>query len=158
MECRVFNEDPEKCGLRLLFISSHYLPGEGLARFSNFVNDDHTVIENNVPSSASAVSFDPMLLKVITTGETREEVLHRMENALRRCSILGVPTNIQMLVNALHLEKFQKEGADSQTVDEYSNELTGRRELTDFEIGYSLANYLYSQLLSSHSRSDELLF
>lgn len=84
-----------------------------------------------------------MLLKVITSGDSRLEVIERMENALRRCAIYGIPTNIQFLVNSLRMQKFRDYGADSQTIKEESDLLMGVSKLTDVEICNSIGSYLF---------------
>lgn len=102
------------------------------------------MVENNVAAphgagSAGTGSFDPMLLKVVAAAETREEVLTRMEAALRRCQIVGVPTNIPMLVNALRLERFRRDGADSRTLEEEATALLKKPVPTCVEAAHSIA-------------------
>lgn len=146
MECRVYNEDPAKCEQWQGIRSSDFLPGEGVARFANHNDpaDKHVMVENNVTAphgtgSAGTGSFDPMLLKVVAAAETREEVLTRMEAALRRCQIVGVPTNIPMLVNALRLERFRRDGADSRTLEEEATALLKKPVPTCVEAAHSIA-------------------
>ena len=114
---------------------------------NNVIDTQHTMIENNitpVKKGERAVSFDPMLLKVITTGKTRLEVIQRMEDALRRCNIYGIPTNIQFLVNALRMEKFRGYGADSQTVVEEKETLLRKNTLSLVEICNSVASHVFN--------------
>ena len=102
------------------------------------------MIENNITATHQhqGVSFDPMLLKVITTGQTRTEVIERMEDALRRCTITGIPTNIQFLVNALRMKKFREEGVTSCTVKEEEKVLMDTPAMSLFEISNTIASYL----------------
>lgn len=103
------------------------------------------MIENNITAThrhQPGVSFDPMLLKVITTGQSRLEVIERMEEALRRCTITGIPTNIQFLVNALRMKRFREEGATSCTVKEEEKSLMETPAMTVFEITNTIASYL----------------
>lgn len=86
-----------------------------------------------------------MLLKVITSGDSRLEVIERMESALRRCAIYGIPTNIQFLVNSLRMQKFRNYGADSQTIKEESDSLMGVSKLSDIEICNSIGSYLFNE-------------
>ena len=83
-----------------------------------------------------------MLLKVITTGQTRNEVIERMEDALRRCTITGIPTNIQFLVNALRMKKFREEGVTRCTVKEEEKVLMDTPAMSLFEISNTIASYL----------------
>ena len=126
---------------------SSFLPGEGVIYYHNQVKDTtHTQIENNiVPStSSSSVSYDPMLLKVITSGSTRLEVIERMVDALRHSHVYGVPTNMQLLLNALQLQSFREKGADSQTLVDHEAELTQTVPPKPFEVANSIAAYLFA--------------
>ena len=126
---------------------SSFLPGEGAIRYYNQVKDTtHTQIENNiVPStSSSSVSYDPMLLKVITSGATRLEVIERMIDALRHSHVYGVPTNMQLLVNTLQLQSFREKGADSRTLIEHEADLTRTIPPKPFEVANSTAAYLFA--------------
>ena len=85
-----------------------------------------------------------MLLKVITSGNTREETITRMMTALRHTHLYGIPTNIPMLLNALRLEQFRVKGADSQTTVEFAKELTSTGTPSSFEKSASIAAYLFA--------------
>lgn len=85
-----------------------------------------------------------MLLKVVTVGASRDEVLHRMETALLHCNLYGVPTNIPLLLNTLRLPRFRTEGADSRTLEEHKAELVARPPLSPLEICNALASLLFS--------------
>ena len=106
----------------------------------------HTQIENNIVPSASlsSVSYDPMLLKVITSGSTRLQVIERMIDALRHCHVYGVPTNMQLLLNALHLQSFREKGADSQTLVDNEAQLTQIVPPKPLEVANSVAAYLFA--------------
>lgn len=152
MECRVYNEDPSKLFFTCFLIFSDFLPGDGVVIYRNQVEDNsHTIIENNVVTSpsVSGISYDPMLLKVITTGQSRLEVIDRMIQTLCRCNIYGVPTNIPFLVNLLQDKQFREKGADSKTVSEFK----GISDTYDpFEISNAVAGYIFSQCVSTQSQ------
>lgn len=158
MECRVYNEDPAKCVCFPYLNSSNFLPGDGVVFYRDHVTDhSHTLIENNVVSSTSVpgISYDPMLLKVVTTGQSRLEVIDRMIQTLHRCNIYGVPTNIPFLINLLQEKYYRENGADSKTVSEFG----GISESYDrLEIGNAIAGYLFSQCPSSDSTSNSDLW
>ena len=143
-----------KVGLFSLSYSSHFLPGDGVVFYHDHVTDhSHTLIENNVVSSTSipGISYDPMLLKVVTTGQSRLEVIDRMIQTLHRCNIYGVPTNIPFLINLLQEKHYRESGADSKTVSEFG----GISETYDpLEISNAIAGYLFSQCGVSDSISD----
>ena len=123
----------------------------------NCYDTTHTLVENNITESRPndhSASFDPMLLKVVTAGQTREEVITRMEDALRRCQIVGVPTNRQMLVNALRSERFRTQGADSRTLEEEAGTLLKPLTPDRVEVAHSIAGYCLSKKEPASSPSD----
>lgn len=75
-----------------------------------------------------------------------------MESALRRCVVLNVPTNSQMLLNTLKLPKFRSEGADSRLVDEFPRELIEPKGMSEFEVVSSLAAFLFARIPRGTSR------
>ena len=56
--------------------------------------------------SAVPVQYDPLLAKLIATGETREWARRRAVDALRRYAILGVTTNLSLLQRVLGHPRF----------------------------------------------------
>ena len=156
MECRVYNEDPSKYVCFPSLNSSNFLPGDGPVFYHDHSCDlSHTLIENNIVSSTSVpgISYDPMLLKVVTTGQSRVEVIDRMIQTLHQSNIYGVPTNIPFLVNLLQEKNFRENGADSKTVSEFKGISESYNSL---EISNAIAGYLFSQRALSRigSQSD----
>ncbi|XP_063281423.1 propionyl-CoA carboxylase alpha chain, mitochondrial [Pelobates fuscus] len=90
VECRVYAEDPYKSfGLPSIGRLSQYeeprtLPG---------VRVDSGIQEG----SDISIYYDPMISKLVTHGNTRNEALKRMENALDNYVIRGVTHNIPLL-------------------------------------------------------------
>jgi 3-methylcrotonyl-CoA carboxylase alpha subunit len=58
------------------------------------VRVDAGVVEGDEVS----VHYDPMLAKVIASGESRGQAIARLEAALRRFPVLGIRTNIPFLL------------------------------------------------------------
>ena len=63
------------------------------------------------------VHYDPMIAKVIATGETREQARRRLLTALRQFPILGVRTNIPFLINILEHPRFAAGSIDTGFLD-----------------------------------------
>ena len=61
--------------------------------------------------------YDPMLAKLITQGETREEARTKMIAALNGASILGVATNRDFLIDVLSSEEFATATATTDFLD-----------------------------------------
>ncbi|WP_309113525.1 acetyl/propionyl/methylcrotonyl-CoA carboxylase subunit alpha [Saccharothrix sp.] len=86
VEARVYAEDPAR----------GFLPTGGTVlalREPSDVRVDSALYEGLTVGS----DYDPMLAKVIASGETREEALRRLDSALGRMVVLGVTTNIPFL-------------------------------------------------------------
>ena len=59
------------------------------------------------------VHYDPLLAKLIATGETREDARHRALAALRAYPILGIRTNVELLIALLEHPRFIDGTADT---------------------------------------------
>lgn len=97
IECRIYAEDPANQFLPSIGQISHYQPP-----FGPGVRVDDGI------ESGSQVSpyYDPMLAKVITWGNSRQEAIAKMVRALRDTIILGVTTNIPYLLSILQEPAF----------------------------------------------------
>ncbi len=95
MEFRIYAEDPGK----------NYQPSSGLVTTADFpygVRCD-TWIETGTEVGAW---YDPLLAKIIVSGESRDEVIVRGRQALKECQITGFETNLELLRGILEMEKF----------------------------------------------------
>jgi acetyl-CoA carboxylase biotin carboxylase subunit len=104
VEARVYAEDPSQgfvpqAGPLLLYREPR-LPG---------VRIDSGVAEGGDVS----VYYDPMIAKVIASGETREVAIARLASGLRDFPILGIRTNIPFLLRILEHPRFQAGTVDT---------------------------------------------
>ena len=58
--------------------------------------------------SVVSVHYDPLLMKVIARGATRDEAIARMEGALAACVVDGVKTTIPFLRRVLAHPDFRR--------------------------------------------------
>ncbi len=97
IEVRVYAEDPARHDLPqagpLLLYREPVMPG---------VRVDAGVAEGGEVS----VHYDPMVAKLIASAETREAARHRAIGALRNYPILGIRTNVAMLIAILEHPRF----------------------------------------------------
>jgi len=114
IECRIYAENPAQGFLpqtgRLLLYEEPRMPG---------VRIDSGVREG----SEVTMHYDPMLAKVIATGENREVARARAMAALRAFPILGVHTNIEFLLQILVHERFVTGDMDTGFLDREGNAL-----------------------------------
>jgi acetyl/propionyl-CoA carboxylase alpha subunit len=104
IEARIYAEDPLQHDLpqagRLLLYREPSMPG---------VRVDAGLTEG----SEVTVHYDPLLAKLIATGETREDARHRALAALRAYPILGIRTNVELLIALLEHPRFIDGTADT---------------------------------------------
>lgn len=97
VECRIYAEDPANQFLPSIGQISHYQPpfGPGVR------------VDDGIESGTQVTPYyDPMLAKVITWGNSRQEAIAKMVRALRDTIILGVTTNIPYLLAILQEPAF----------------------------------------------------
>jgi acetyl-CoA carboxylase biotin carboxylase subunit len=108
IECRVYAEDPQQGFLPqagpLLLYREPQGPG---------IRVDSGVVEGGeIP-----VHYDPMVAKLIVSGDTREAARRRAVEALRRYHVLGVRTNIPFLITLLEHPRFIEASVDTGFLD-----------------------------------------
>ena len=108
IEARIYAEDPSHGFMpqagRLLLYREPRLPG---------VRIDSGVVEGGDVS----IYYDPMIAKVVATGETRECATARLIAALRDYPILGIRTNVPLLLRILEHPRFQTGEIDTGFLD-----------------------------------------
>jgi acetyl-CoA carboxylase biotin carboxylase subunit len=108
IEVRIYAEDPSRGDLPqagpLLLYRPPAAPG---------VRVDAGVVEG----SEISVHYDPMIAKLIATGETRDAARQRALAALRDYPILGIRTNIPFLIRLLEHPRFVSGDIDTHFID-----------------------------------------
>ncbi|MCP4725978.1 MAG: acetyl-CoA carboxylase biotin carboxylase subunit [bacterium] len=114
VECRVNAEDPDKkfrpsAGQ----ITSFHLPGGPGIRV-----DTHAYASYTVPPT-----YDSLLAKLITHGNTREEALLRMNRALEEFIIEGINTTIPFHLKVINTDRFKNGNYHTGLLEEIQNGL-----------------------------------
>ena len=98
LECRVYAEDPKRA----------FLPSTG--RITRYMEPEHVhdvLIDTGVYEGGEVSMFyDPMIAKVCTNGETRQEAIERMKEALAAFIIEGIAHNASFLEAILGHARF----------------------------------------------------
>jgi acetyl-CoA carboxylase biotin carboxylase subunit len=114
IECRVYAEDP----------ATGFLPQAGPLLVYREPSGPGIRIDSGVEQSmAVPVHYDPMLAKLIASGESREAAAARAVAALRSFPVLGVRTNIAFLVNVLRHPAFAAGDVHTGFIDDHLDEL-----------------------------------
>ncbi len=97
IECRIYAESPEE----------NFRPAAGLIRIFRLPEGPGIRLDSGV-TEGSVVShhYDPMLAKLIASGQTRRAAIDRMQKALKEFVVLGVTTNIEFLRRVMSDDDF----------------------------------------------------
>jgi acetyl/propionyl-CoA carboxylase alpha subunit len=115
IECRIYAEDP----------AANFLPQAGpLLLYREPSGPGLRIDAGVVEGDEIGVNYDPMLAKLIASGETREAALERAIAALRIYPILGIRTNIPFLLRVLQHPDVRRGIAHTSFLDEHLAELT----------------------------------
>ncbi|MGM0575732.1 MAG: acetyl-CoA carboxylase biotin carboxylase subunit [Myxococcota bacterium] len=110
IECRLYAEDPDK----------GFLPATGVLRDFHFPAQAGLRLDSGVEAGDEvSVHYDPMLAKVVTWGETREEATRRMRRALQGASVMGVTTNRAFLLRVLEHEAWTSGELDTHFIERH---------------------------------------
>jgi 3-methylcrotonyl-CoA carboxylase alpha subunit len=114
IECRVYAEDP----------ASGFLPQAGTLSLYREPSAPGIRIDSGIEEGAQVpVQYDPLLAKLVASGESRDAARKRASAALRSFAVLGVRTNLPFLVKLLDHRLFAAGDVHTGFVDEHMNDL-----------------------------------
>ena len=98
MQCRITTEDPEQ----------NFVPDYGRITAYRGASGFGIRLDGGTAYSGAVINrfYDPLLEKVTAWAPTPDEVIRRMDRALREFRIRGVATNLTFLENVIGHEKF----------------------------------------------------
>jgi propionyl-CoA carboxylase alpha chain len=110
IECRIYAEDPFR----------NFLPSTGrLVYYRPPQEDDHVRVDTGVFEGGEVSMFyDPMVAKLVTWGEDREQAIDKMRSALDKFVIRGISTNISFLSALVSHERFVSGNISTNTIAE----------------------------------------
>ncbi len=130
LECRIYAEDPV-----------HFLPSPGTISTLRtpagpYVRDDSCAYEGVEIS----MYYDPLISKLITWGDDREQAMARMRRALSEYRVVGIETNIAFHQRMLAHEGFVKGEYDTGMVErDESVRALALAEGTELDAGLAIA-------------------
>lgn len=108
IECRIYAEDAQ----------NGFLPDIGPIKYMREPKGLGVRVDSGIEWGGEVgLHFDPMLSKLITYGQNREEAIQRMISALRSYKILGFKTIIPFLIKVMEDDTFRKEWFDTGFLD-----------------------------------------
>ena len=131
IEARVYAEDPTRGDLPqagpLLLYREPVMPGVRVD--SGFVEGDEV-----------SVHYDPLIAKLIASGEDREAARRRAVAALRNFPILGIRTNVPLLLALLEHPRFISGTIDTRFLDTEGNTLRTRLSGDPPDVAFAVAS------------------
>jgi acetyl/propionyl-CoA carboxylase alpha subunit len=122
IECRVYAEDP----------AAGFLPQAGPLLLYREPSGPGIRVDSGVEEGGQVpVQYDPMLAKLIASGETREAAIARAVAALRAFPVLGVRTNIPFLIAVLEHPAFVAGDIDTGFIEAHLDDLLRIPEPSD---------------------------
>lgn len=107
IEVRICAEDPET-----------YQPNPGVIRACRHPQGPFLRVDSYAyPGYEVPIYYDPMIAKVITWGETRDEAIERMQRALTEFVLTGIKTNIVLHKTILNHPKFRDGSYTTQFIE-----------------------------------------
>ncbi|HPR64121.1 MAG TPA: acetyl-CoA carboxylase biotin carboxylase subunit [Thermoanaerobaculia bacterium] len=112
IECRVYAENPE----------ANFLPAPGTLHLVREPSGPGIRVDSGIRSGFTVPAvYDPILSKVVTWAETRDDAIDRMDLALKEYVVLGTPTIIPYLRDVLAHEVFRSGHYDTHFVGDHMN-------------------------------------
>jgi 3-methylcrotonyl-CoA carboxylase alpha subunit len=117
IEVRLYAEDP----------AAGFLPQSGRVVDWHIPSAEGLRVDSGVEAGTEVgIHYDPMLAKIITSGESRQLALQRMRSALRSLSVQGVTTNREFLLQVLDHPAFVAGDIDTHFIDRHLQEALGK--------------------------------
>ena len=109
LQCRITTEDPEQ----------NFIPDYGRITAYRGATGFGIRLDGGTAYSGAVITrfYDPLLEKVTAWAPTSDEVIRRMDRALREFRIRGVATNLTFLENIIGHEKFQNNTYTTKFID-----------------------------------------
>ena len=151
IESRVYAEDPYR----------EFMPSIG--RLSKYLTPEHSEnvrVDTGIrEGSEVSMFYDPMIAKLITHGENRDETIENMMNAIDQYVIDGLSHNLNFLSSIMHNKTFQSGYTTTDFIEqEYSEGFKGELITEEeFEIFASIlgACHLSDQMKLNHLHVNE---
>jgi len=143
IECRIYAEDP----------ANGFLPSIGTLEKVQPPTGPNIRDDSGIYTGMDVTPYyDPMLAKIITYAENRDESINKMIWALSRYIVMGVTTNISFLKTVLEHEEFKKGNITTHFIDDYFKGWTEEKSGLPIEAIIALAVYD-----SMHSKKQEIV-
>ncbi len=112
IECRIYAEDPY----------NDFMPRNG--KLLKFHIPDLVRVDTGVQTGDTiSIYYDPMIAKMISYGQNREEAIRKMIYTLKNSTIQGLNNNQSFLIQIFQHPEFQKANLSTSFIKNYENDL-----------------------------------
>ncbi|MEN2766328.1 acetyl-CoA carboxylase biotin carboxylase subunit [Ornithinibacillus xuwenensis] len=109
IEARIYAEDPKT-----------FFPSPGHITTFDIPTGDYIRLESAVTSNYDVTPFyDPMICKLIVTGNSRETAINKLSETLEYIKIEGIKTNTPLLIDIVKHEAFQTGETTTRFIEEH---------------------------------------
>jgi len=147
IECRVYAENPDHLEFRpsIGILSAFNLEvGVGIRNDTGFKT-----------GSRVSIHYDPLLAKLITFGEDRNDTINKMYWALTNYTVLGVETNIEFLRDCIDHKKFRSGEITTHFIQENFTQTWVSRSRRELPIEIIIAASLFDKLnIKDYSKNE----
>jgi len=146
MEARIYAEDPDK----------GFLPGSGDITTLRFPDQSWTRIDTGVEAGDRvSVHYDPMIAKLVVSGENRTVALARLKQALAESHVGGLVTNLGFLLQLAERPEIADASIDTGLLDRALDEILERDAGIPPEIPAAAAAWLLGAQEHAAEHGDE---
>lgn len=136
VEARLYAEDPEKS----------FLPSTGKLIALDFPKGEGLRVDTGVEAGDEVTPFyDPMIAKLIAKGETRDETLDILANALDATVVIGPRSNAGFLAALARSPDFGSGAFDTGFIDTHLSELVGAHGLDHEAVAFGAEALMASE-------------
>lgn len=114
VEVRLYAEDPAK----------NFMPQTGVLTCFRIEEAPGLRLETGVDEGDEvSIYYDPMIAKLVTHGDTRDEALRRMANAIRGTRLSGLKSNLSFLLACVENQAFLDGDIDTDFIEKHMETL-----------------------------------
>ena len=150
IQCRIYAEDPDNDFMPSPGLITHlHTPSGGVGvRYDNGTYEGYEV----------PLEYDPLLSKLVTWGESREEAIQRMMRALSEYQIYGIKTTIPFFLRILRHPQFLSGNYNTHFIDSLEKAEDSKRTEEEIValIAAGIKTYMENKSLSAFRRSRKM--
>lgn len=122
IEARLYAENPD----------AGFLPQTGRLVHLDLPSGPNVRVDSGVEQGDEVTPhYDPMIAKLIVWGADREQALGQMREALARCRVVGVVSNVEFLGRLVRTESFARANLDTALIEREHAALQPATEVPD---------------------------